>query len=293
MRTNSRSRGLGLVLAALTMVVSLPELARAQQTGLFPLAPIRRQRVPCDQEDPIYKTYKQRYFGYHPTCWDQFPAGWGCPSRYGPDKAKSFKEFPPTVGERLEPGLEGEPAEGMQPLPGATRPPERPPLPSGGRSPFDEPTDTDRPGTAPRNPRGGQAPLPTPPGDPFDLDKPAAPAAPQPGQGRPAAPGAANNGPELSAPADQPGSTHGARSSQNESADEPTDRDGMGPVLALPRVNLPPVDDPGVPFGTQPPTPPADVASSVNSTPAANNSTPRRGFLSGLFSNLGLNWARR
>jgi hypothetical protein len=293
MRTNSRSRGRGLVLAALTVVVSLPELARAQQTGLFPLAPIKRKRVPCDQEDPIYKTYKQRYFGYHPTCWEQFPSGWGCPSRYGPDKAKSFKDFPPFVGERPEPRPEGEGEEGMQPLPGTTRP-ARPPLPGGGRSPFDEPTDTDRPGTAPRNPRGGQAPLPTPPGDPFDLDnKPAAPTTPQPGQERPAAPGAASNGPELSAPADQPGSLQGARSSGNESADEPTDREGMGPVLALPSVNLPPVDDPGVPFGTLPPAPSTDIAANANSTSPANSSPPRRSFLSGLFSNLGLNWARR
>ena len=61
MRTNSRRRGPGLGLAVLALVVSLPELARAQQGGLFPLAPIRRQRVPCDQQDPIYKTYKYQY----------------------------------------------------------------------------------------------------------------------------------------------------------------------------------------------------------------------------------------
>ena len=102
MRINSRIRGRVLVLAALIVVVSLPELARAQQTGLFPLAPIKRQRVPCDQEDPIYKTYKHQYFGYHPTCWRQFPTGWGCPSPAAPDREASFKEFPFGGGEGRE-----------------------------------------------------------------------------------------------------------------------------------------------------------------------------------------------
>jgi hypothetical protein len=293
MRTNLRSRSRGLVLAALTVIVSLPELARAQQTGLFPLAPIKRQRVPCDQEDPIYKTYKNQYFGYHPTCWRAFPTGWGCPSPNGPDKEKSFKEFPPTAGERTDAPMEGEPEEGMGAQPGGTRP-AVPALPPATRSPFEDPFDTDKPATPPRNPRGGQAPLPTPPaGDPFDLDRPDAPAAPRPGQPRPAAPGDASNGPPLSAPADQPGSIQGARSSQGEAPDEPSDREDRSPLLALPSVDLPPVGDPGVPFGTQPPAPAADVAANANTTPPAAALTPRRSFLSGLFNNLGLNWARR
>ena len=177
--------------------------------------------------------------------------------------------------------------------PGGTRP-AVPTLPPGNRSPFEDPFETDKPATTPRNPRGGQAPLPTPPGDPFELDKPDAPAAPRPGPATSRCAGAASNGPELSAPAEQPGSIQGARSSRNESSDEPNDRDETSPLLALPRVNLPPVDDPGVPFGTQPPPPrAADVAANANATPPAAASTPRRGFLSGLFSNLGLNWARR
>jgi hypothetical protein len=291
MRTNSKRRGRGLVLATLTLIVSLPGLARAQQTGLFPLAPIKRQRVPCDQEDPIYKTYKHQYFGYHPTCWRAFPAGWGCPSPYGPDKAKSFKEFLPSAGERTDLPPDGETDEGMGQPPGVTRP-AAPVLPPGNRSPFDDPFETEKPATAPRNPRGNQ-PLPTPPGDPFELDKPDAPAAPKPGQARPGAPGAASNFPELSAPADQPGLTQGARSTLNESDDERNDRDEVSPMLALPRVNLPPVDDPGVPFGTRPPSPGGDVAANANTTPPPAVATPRRGFLSGLFNNLGLNWTRR
>ena len=285
MRTNSRSRGCGLALAVLTLVVSLPELARAQQTGLFPNMNIRRQRVPCDQEDPIYKVYKHQYYGYHPTCWRPFPNGWGCPSREAPNREQSFKEIPLQAGERL-PSLDQPGTDEMTPPPATTRP-GMPALPGGARSPFEE-----EPGAPPAAPRGGQNPRQAPQRDPFELDnKPDAPAAPAPGQSRPPGAGAATNGPELSAPAATPPATQGARTSRNESTDEAVARDDDGPLLALPSVNLAPVDDPGVPFGTQPPPPAAPTASSTSATPAAT--TPRRGFLSGLFSNLGANWARR
>jgi hypothetical protein len=284
MRTNSRSRGCGLVLAVLTLVSSLPELARAQQTGLFPNMNVRRQRVPCDQEDPIYKVYKHQYYGYHPTCWRTFPSGWGCPSREAPNREQSFKEIPLQAGERL-PSLDQPGTDEMTPPPGTTRP-GMPALPGGGRSPFEE-----EPGAPPGAPRGGQNPRQPPQRDPFELDKPDAPAAPAPGQPRPPGAGAATNGPELSAPAATPPATQGARTSRNESTDEAVARDDDGPLLALPSVNLAPVDDPGVPFGTQPPPPAAATAPNTTATTAA--STPRRGFLSGLFSNLGANWARR
>ncbi len=183
MRTNSRSRGRGLVLAVLTMVVSLPELARAQQTGLFPLAPIRRQRVPCDQEDPIYKIYKHQYFGYHPDVLAAVPGRLGL-SEPGRARQREIVQGIPTrpCGERSDAPPEGEAEEGMDAPPAAIRP-AVPAIPGGARSPFDEPFDTDRPATPPRAPRGGQAPLPTPPGDPFELDKPDAPATPRPGTG--------------------------------------------------------------------------------------------------------------
>jgi hypothetical protein len=284
MRTNSRSRGCGLVLAVLTLVSSLPELARAQQTGLFPNMNVRRQRVPCDQEDPIYKVYKHQYYGYHPTCWRTFPSGWGCPSREAPNREQSFKEIPLQAGERL-PSLDQPGTDEMRPPP-ATNRPGMPALPGGGRSPFEE-----EPGAPPAAPRGGQNPRQPPQRDPFELDKPDAPATPAPGQPRPPGAGAASSGPELSAPAATPPATQGARTSRNESTDEAVARDDDGPLLALPSVNLAPVDDPGVPFGTQPPPPAAPTASNTTATTAA--STPRRGFLSGLFSNLGANWARR
>jgi hypothetical protein len=288
MRTNSRSRGCGLVLAVLTVVLSLPELARAQQTGLFPNMNVRRQRVPCDQEDPIYKVYKHQYYGYHPTCWRPFPSGWGCPSREAPNREQSFKEIPLQAGGRIAPEQPG--TDEMAPPPATTRP-GLPALPGGARSPFEEEPDQARPGTAPPNPRGGQNPRQVPQRDPFELDKPDAPATPAPGQPRPPAAGDASNAPELSAPAATPPATQGARTSRNESTDEAVARDDDGPLLALPSVNLAPVDDPGVPFGTQPPRPAADTASSTPATTAT--SMPRRGFLSGFFSNLGANWARR
>jgi hypothetical protein len=78
------------------------------------------------------------------------------------------------------------------------------------------------------------------------------------------------------------------RTSRNELFDGPDSSEEVAPVLALPRINLPPIDDPGVPFGTQPP--PAANTPNVAST---NSNAPRRGFLSGLFNNFGLNWTRR
>jgi hypothetical protein len=291
MRTNSRRRGAVLSLAVLALVVSLPELALAQQSGLFPNAPIRRQRVPCDQQDPVYRKAKELYFGYHATCWRRFPDGWGCPSPERPDWAKSLREQKLDTGE--------EPSEPNAPGPeGPMRPegtgPAMPVLPERGPSPFDMP---DRPGTPPAAPRGGTAPLPLPPGDPFQLDEPAkppgaAPTAPRAGQTRPSTPPAVNNGPELSAPAEEGARIPGSRTSRND-ADEATDgQTDTGPLLALPNVNLPPVYDPAS-FGTEPAQTTVDNNAATNSTSSPGSSAPRRGFLSGLFDNLGLNWTRR
>ena len=74
----------------LTMSLIAPSLAEAQQSGLFPNIGVRRQRVPCAAEDPVYKLYRHEYFGYHPTCWRRFPAGWGCPSPEAPNAAAAF-----------------------------------------------------------------------------------------------------------------------------------------------------------------------------------------------------------
>jgi len=285
-------RGPGLGLAVLALVVSLPELARAQQGGLFPNAPIRRQRVPCDQQDPIYKTYKYQYWGYHPTCWRRFPDGWGCPSPEAPNKEKSFEKQPLNVGSPIEGGDVGRPDEGMSHRPDTARP-RLPDLPPAGRDPFAPPPDTDKPGNAPAAPRGGQAPLPLPSGDPFQLDKPDnppanAPKPPRASRTRPAAPSAVSSGPELSAPAEDTGRIPGSRTSRND-----TDGTGEdGPLLALPAVNLPPINDSSY-FGTEPPQATASNDPAANSTTSPGSPPPRRSFLSGLFSNLGVNWTRR
>jgi hypothetical protein len=293
MRTNSRMRGPALGLAALALVVSVPELARAQQGGLFPLAPIRRQRVPCDQEDPIYKTYKYKYFGYHPTCWRPFPEGWGCPSPEAPDRAKSFEKQKLGAREDEIPGA----------LPGAEAPerpettrPGLPDVPARGVDPFETQPDAGKPGNAPAAPRGRQAPVP-PSGDPFQLDKPdnppaAAPNPPRAARVRPGTAPALSNAPELSAPADDRGRISESRTSRNDAnvaADGPADD---GPLLALPNVNLRAVND-SAPFGIEPPPATGNNAATASSTNSPGSSPPRRGFLSGLFSNLGLNWTRR
>ncbi len=213
MRTNSRRRDQGLALAVLTVVLSLPDLAWAQQSGLFPLAPIKRQRVPCDQEDPIYKTYKHQYFGYHPTCWRPFPKGWGCPSSEVASKEKSLKEIP--LGPRPAPG-EGQPTTpDVQPMSPVGQICGRPcrlyPRVDAHRSSS---TSLLMPGAAPATP-GRRQPAPTGPGnvDPF-IDQPA----PGTGQGSRAAmlprqtiapPLSGNDVPDLSAPADQPRRSHG------------------------------------------------------------------------------------
>jgi hypothetical protein len=151
-------------------------LAEAQQSGLFPLAPIRRQRIPCPMEDPVYGLYRQEYFGYHPTCWRKFPAGWGCPSAEGPNAAASFdpkqggrpRDPAPAMlqtddfGAPAEPGMEG------PPLPGEPSGDALPPLPENRRSPFDLDTKPTTPPPAPpadggAPPAGGDNPLELPP----------------------------------------------------------------------------------------------------------------------------------
>jgi hypothetical protein len=294
MRTKSRNRGLGPVLAVLTLVAAMPELARAQQSGLFPNAPIKRQRVPCDQEDPVYKIYKEKYFGYHPTCWRPFPTGWGCPSPEKPDVEKSFREQKLGTSEGMQTDAASplDAQEGDQPV--VPRP--SLPTPPGGRqvSPFEQlGPEGDKPANPPA-PRQDQKP----PADIFDSpDKPPAdaPNAPRAGRTRPASPPVGDPGPELSAP-EQPARLGGARTSRLAPAEEADTREDDGPLLStLPNVSLPPVGTTpaGAPFGTQVAqgdTMNADAAT-TQTTPA--NSAPRRGFLSGLFNNLGLNWTRR
>jgi len=134
-------------------------------------------------------------------------------------------------------------------------------------------------------------------GDPFQLDKPAnppaaAPNSPRASRTRPTTQPAVSDGPELAAPAEERGPALGRRTSRN-NANEATDAQAEdGPLLALPNVNLPPVHDTTV-FGTEPPQAVANADPAANSTTSPGSPPPRRGFLSGLFSNMGLNWTRR
>ncbi len=102
MRTNSRSRGRGLVLAVLTMVVSLPELAQAQQTGLFPLEPIKPAAGSVRPGRPDLQNLQASVFRLSPDVLAAVPSGWGCPSREAPDREQSFKDIPLQAGDRLE-----------------------------------------------------------------------------------------------------------------------------------------------------------------------------------------------
>ena len=176
---------------AFALVLAAPLLASAQQTGLFPLAPIRRERVPCPMEDPVYGLYRSQYYGYFPTCWRRFPPGWGCPSPEAPNPAQSFAEI---KRDELPPVEEAPPEEGggpegpprpapggeLEPLPGGRgpampSPDQLPPVPGGNRSPFE--LEKPRPAPGPSNPNGaaaapaepGTAPSLNPPGDRDEL----------------------------------------------------------------------------------------------------------------------------
>ena len=152
----------------LTMSLIAPSLAEAQQSGLFPNIGVRRQRVPCAAEDPVYKLYRHEYFGYHPTCWRRFPAGWGCPSPEAQNAAAAFKAFPldiPQPADSNDGGDEAAPANGggMKEKPGLPNPSDLP-LPDGDSSPFDldnkpkpKPSDSGAGGAA--TPTAGRLPV--------------------------------------------------------------------------------------------------------------------------------------
>ena len=281
MRTKSKVRRCGLVLAVLTLIVSMPELARAQQSGLFPLAPIKRQRVPCDQEDPVYKVYKEKYFGYHPPCWRPFPTGWGCPSPAKPDVEKAFKELKLGAGGNASSAETEEMQQGDQPQ----GRPEIPDLPGGGRSPFEQAVppggaNPAAPRQNPRQPDPFEQPDAKPAGNPG-----AAPAAPRTGRAQPASPLTGEGSPELSAP-EQPARLEGTQASRSP-------RDDDGPLLSVGAITVPPVTSADDAFGAQPAQSGAMTTDAAPTQPVPAGSAPRRGFLSGLFNNLGLNWTRR
>jgi len=193
MLTRSLRGSLGMALAVVMTVSAFSEWAAAQQTGLFPLAPIRRQRVPCSQEDPVYKLYKDQYFGYHPTMWRKFPAGWGAPSPEAPNAAASYAEIPLQPPEDFDEGFGdtgefGEAPDTGEPPMGPK--PELPAPPPEDRSPFELEAPNGAGGAAPNLdeppvPRGPAAPDEDEP-SPFDQFNPRA-SAPRGGVGGPEA----------------------------------------------------------------------------------------------------------
>ncbi len=160
----------------------------------------------------------------------------------------------------------------------------------------------DTPGTNDDMPAGPADPAPAPRErpkavSPFDLDKPdkpptGAPDAPRADRTRPSNQPIDEGGPELSAP-DQPIRLGGARTSRYSPEEETNAPDDDGTPLSLPKVTLPPIAGPDTPFGTAPAQAGSMTtdAAPASASPAA--SAPRRGFLSGLFNNLGWNWTRR
>ncbi len=157
---------------AIGLVVLLPALAEAQ---LFPNRTLNRQRTPCPAESPFNAQVRRDYFGYYPTCWSRFPAGWDCPG-YNPEKPDvnaSFEKIKfgnkrPISGDDLGPDL----ANPDQPMDGPPANPEEPvvPIPNPGRSPFElDPSPAKPAGPAPAQP------------DPFETPVPGAPAPGNPG----------------------------------------------------------------------------------------------------------------
>ncbi len=264
MLINSRRRFLSPAAWALVVALGAPALVEAQQSGLFPNAPIRRERVPCPHEDPVYRLYRHEYFGYHPTCWRRFPEGWGCPSPEAPNVAQAFRDQPRDAPPANLPADEGGEIPGAPPgdeIPGDGRDPKPgmlPPPPDDNRSPFD----LDEPG--PARPAGTNPVLPEPPASRI-------PDRATPGLGSPAAPG----GPTTPA-----GVTPSASSS---SRFELPELPPEGDSLVSPSASMLPMEpSPGefVPTASG-----DEIGRATSSTPA--RAPQRRGFLGSLFGSSG------
>jgi len=163
-----------LTIAAVAVSALAPSAVDAQQEQLFPNLWIQRQRVPPSQEKPLYGMYRNRYYGYFPTCWRRFPPGWGCPSPEVPDWEAEVERNPVDLG-GFGPGeFDGMGAGGLGPAPdgGAGPAPGEEPLPElpdEGRSLFERdpfaPEPDDQPEPELRQPQ--EDPFESEPPDPF------------------------------------------------------------------------------------------------------------------------------
>lgn len=166
MLTVSRNRPGWAAFGMLAVVLGLPALAQAQ---LFPNQQIKRQRVPCCQEDPVYGLYRRQYYGYYPTCWRRFPPGWGCPSPEAPNSYAAMEEIRREIERSAAAGDEPPPAPGVEDPDGTGTPAPLPtdprtiPLPGDGPSPFNLPGRSGDPAEPPPS-------LPPPAGPRAELD---------------------------------------------------------------------------------------------------------------------------
>ena len=250
---------------AVGLVMLVPSFTQAQ---LFPNRTIRRERPPCASEPPFNAQVRRDYFGYYPTCWSRFPAGWACPCPNPelPNLAESYRKTPfnkmrGLVGDEGMGPDEGNPDTPREGMPG-TPPAETPniPLPNGGRSPFELDPSPKPPTTTP----GG------------DTD----PATPKTPAGRPSTSSGALEMPKP--PSTSPSMSYesnlrpGAMAMMPEATLASSDTSDARPDLG--------------PLPSSPTTSPNASASSPggNDTPSQGMTAPtqaprRRGFLSGLF----------
>ncbi len=304
MLTKSISRKPGQVLAVLAAVTSLSGLAEAQQSGMFPLHPIRRERTPCANEEPIYKLYRNQYYGYFPTRWRRFPDGWALRSPDGPNTQEELKKNPiegpkPSSGEGEGEEMQGPAAPGGKPA--------IPKPPPDERSPFEMDKPDNGAGAAPgrRNPAArGNTPAPATEASPFDTPETNPAGAGAAPEGRPRAsqpnrrstPTLPDPGiPDLAPPGDAPAAP--PRASWNQRRSESREKD-PGPLLSMSDATLPSVEEassPAAPAGGAAAGTVANnsAAADPETAPAATQPAPRRGPISSLFAGLGLNWLRR
>ncbi len=175
MRFRRKTRGWGW--GALLAAILAPSVAQAQ---LFPNLPTqKRVRPDCAEELPVYGMYRHKYYGYYPTCWRQFPPGWGCPSTESPDWQAELARQPLDIPEDDFPGLDGLGSDPFE-TPGTDDllpdlPRQRSPFeldqPGQGDSPFDAPRRSPSPFEADpfETPNGGQANPTSSPPSVFDL----------------------------------------------------------------------------------------------------------------------------
>ena len=138
MLTKSWRRKPGLVLAVPTILVSLSGLAQAQQSGLFPLHPIKRETGPVPQRGSGLQTLSIPVLRISPTVWRRFPEGWGCAQPRGPQRQGRVREaarrsppkpIPPEEGEDQD--MQAPPERGRQAIPNPPPDTERSPVRDG------------------------------------------------------------------------------------------------------------------------------------------------------------------